>query len=97
MSPDEAEAQCCIELDTAHQLLVREEAESWREIDDESKRVIGLPITSEGEARRQATPRSMAAASGQSDRIPSIEALPALYHQRASPAPSNAAVLASLR
>jgi hypothetical protein len=62
---------------------------SWRGISNGSKRVFGLPITLEGEARRQATPWSMASASGQPDRIPSIEAPPALYRQVASQAPSR--------
>jgi hypothetical protein len=62
---------------------------SWRGINDGSKRVFGLPITLEGEARRQTTPWSMAAASGQLDRIPSIEAPPVLYRQLASQAPSR--------
>jgi hypothetical protein len=55
----------------------------------EASEYSGLPITLEGEARRPATPSSMAAASGQPDRIPSIEAPSALYRQLALQAPSR--------
>jgi hypothetical protein len=59
---------------------------SWR---GQASEYSGLPTTLEGEARRPATPWSREAASGQPDRIPSIEASPALYRQLASQAPSR--------